>query len=92
MSLAIEERKRKIDLLNAQIEYWKTLTKKLDANNGHNPTPSCLCHFPAKVNGLQSQQSSSQSEDSDVAELVEYDEDFEELDALLEARVDQQQQ
>ncbi|XP_067635967.1 hybrid signal transduction histidine kinase M isoform X2 [Eurosta solidaginis] len=53
MSLAIKEREKKIDLLNAQIDYWKTLTKKLDANGAHNPTPACLCHFPGKVNGLQ---------------------------------------
>lgn len=54
LTLAIEERKRKIDLLNAQIDYWKTLTKKLEANSGHNPSPSCLCHFP-KMNGMQHQ-------------------------------------
>ncbi|XP_017460850.1 PREDICTED: uncharacterized protein LOC108354138 isoform X1 [Rhagoletis zephyria] len=59
MSLAIKERERKIDLLNAQIEYWKTLTKKLDANAAHNPTPACMCHFPGKVNGLQTPTSSS---------------------------------
>lgn len=60
MALTIEERKRKIELLNAQIEYWKTLTKKLEtsgnnsgsgaANGGDNsvtnpPTPSCHCHM-----------------------------------------------
>lgn len=60
MALTIEERKRKIELLNAQIEYWKTLTKKLETsgNNGGNgaaanggdsvtnpPTPSCHCHL-----------------------------------------------
>ncbi|XP_054730300.1 probable serine/threonine-protein kinase DDB_G0282963 [Anastrepha obliqua] len=59
MSLAIKEREKKIDLLNAQIDYWKTLTKKLDANVTHNPTPACLCHFPGKVNGLQTPTSSS---------------------------------
>lgn len=47
LNLAIEERKRKIDLLNAQIEYWKTLTRKLEVNNGNN---SCPCHIP-KMNG-----------------------------------------
>ncbi|XP_037935411.1 hybrid signal transduction histidine kinase A-like isoform X2 [Teleopsis dalmanni] len=57
MSLAIEERKRKIDLLNAQIDYWKTLTKKLDSNTGHTPNPSCICHFPGNVNGMQSSSS-----------------------------------
>ncbi|XP_033150259.1 SWI5-dependent HO expression protein 3 [Drosophila busckii] len=46
MTLAVEERKRKIELLNAQIEYWQTLTKKLDAQSGHYPNPACLCHFP----------------------------------------------
>lgn len=60
MALTIEERKRKIELLNAQIEYWKTLTKKLETsgNNGGSgaaanggdsvtnpPTPSCHCHL-----------------------------------------------
>lgn len=60
MVLTIEERKRKIELLNAQIEYWKTLTKKLETsgNNGgagaaanggdsvaNPPTPSCHCHL-----------------------------------------------
>ncbi|XP_011177048.1 uncharacterized protein DDB_G0283357 [Zeugodacus cucurbitae] len=59
MSLAIKERERKIDLLNAQIDYWKTLTKKLDVNAAHNPTPACMCHFPGKVNGLQTPTSSS---------------------------------
>ncbi|XP_039959391.1 homeobox protein 2 [Bactrocera tryoni] len=59
MSLAIKERERKIDLLNAQIDYWKTLTKKLDSNAAHNPTPACMCHFPGKVNGLQTPTSSS---------------------------------
>lgn len=59
MSLAIKERERKIDLLNAQIDYWKTLTKKLDSNVAHNPTPACMCHFPGKVNGLQTPTSSS---------------------------------
>ncbi|EDW86184.2 uncharacterized protein Dwil_GK16307 [Drosophila willistoni] len=51
MSLAIEERKRKIDLLNAQIEYWQTLTKKLDSQTsaGHLPNPACLCHLPSSV-------------------------------------------
>ncbi|XP_064556130.1 M-phase inducer phosphatase-like [Drosophila montana] len=46
MSLALEERKRKIELLNVQIEYWQTLTKKLDSQSGHYPNPACLCHFP----------------------------------------------
>lgn len=46
LNLAIEERKRKIDLLNAQIEYWKTLTRKLEVT-GHN---GCPCHIP-KMNG-----------------------------------------
>ncbi|XP_004519217.1 hyphally regulated cell wall protein 3 [Ceratitis capitata] len=59
MSLAIKEREKKIDLLNAQIDYWKTLTKKLDANAAHNPSPACMCHFPGKVNGLQTPTSSS---------------------------------
>ncbi|XP_032594502.1 homeobox protein 2 [Drosophila grimshawi] len=46
LSLALEERQRKIELLNAQIEYWKTLTKKLNSHPGHYPNPACLCHFP----------------------------------------------
>ncbi|XP_034490896.1 homeobox protein 5 [Drosophila innubila] len=46
MTLAVEERKRKIELLNVQIEYWQTLTKKLDSQSGHYPNPACLCHFP----------------------------------------------
>lgn len=58
-SLAIEERKRKIDLLNAQIDYWKTLTKKLNSSAEHFPNPSCMCHFPGKVNGLHTPSNSS---------------------------------
>ncbi|XP_055854297.1 uncharacterized protein LOC129918027 isoform X2 [Episyrphus balteatus] len=50
LNLAIEERKRKIDLLNAQIEYWKTLTRKLEIT-GHN---GCPCHIP-KMNGHHGQ-------------------------------------
>ncbi|XP_055923655.1 uncharacterized protein LOC129954044 isoform X2 [Eupeodes corollae] len=50
LNLAIEERKRKIDLLNAQIEYWKTLTRKLEIT-GHS---SCPCHIP-KMNGHHGQ-------------------------------------
>ncbi|XP_022223205.2 platelet binding protein GspB isoform X2 [Drosophila obscura] len=66
MSLAIEERKRKIDLLNAQIDYWQTLTKKLGAQPGHFPNPACLCHFPGSaalghVAGVTSSASSSSS-------------------------------
>ncbi|KAH8366574.1 hypothetical protein KR084_004215 [Drosophila pseudotakahashii] len=45
-SLRIEESKRKIDLINAQIEYWQTLTRKLNTQAGHMPNPSCPCHFP----------------------------------------------
>ncbi|KAH8317488.1 hypothetical protein KR074_006240 [Drosophila pseudoananassae] len=45
-SLRIEESKRKIDLLNAQIEYWQTLTRKLNSQTGHLPNPACPCHFP----------------------------------------------
>ncbi|XP_017086743.1 uncharacterized protein LOC108118513 [Drosophila eugracilis] len=45
-SLRIEESKRKIDLINAQIEYWQTLTRKLKSQAGHMPNPSCPCHFP----------------------------------------------
>ncbi|KAH8331925.1 hypothetical protein KR067_002656 [Drosophila pandora] len=45
-SLRIEESKRKIDLLNAQIEYWQTLTRKLNSQSGHLPNPACPCHFP----------------------------------------------
>ncbi|BFG00241.1 uncharacterized protein DMAD_00275 [Drosophila madeirensis] len=66
MSLAIEERKRKIDLLDAQIDYWQTLTKKLGAQPGHFPNPACLCHFPGSaalghVTGVNSSASSSSS-------------------------------
>ncbi|SPP86277.1 Hypothetical predicted protein [Drosophila guanche] len=66
MSLAIEERKRKIDLLDAQIDYWQTLTKKLGAQPGHFPNPACLCHFPGSaalghVTGVNSCASSSSS-------------------------------
>ncbi|KNC21138.1 hypothetical protein FF38_08358, partial [Lucilia cuprina] len=57
--LGIEERKLKIELLNAQIDYWKKLTKKLDENPGHNPNPSCMCHFPGKANGVQTPSSTS---------------------------------
>ncbi|XP_065364363.1 putative mediator of RNA polymerase II transcription subunit 29 isoform X2 [Calliphora vicina] len=57
--LGIEERKLKIELLNAQIEYWKKLTKKLDENPGHQPNPSCMCHFPGKANGVQTPSSTS---------------------------------
>ncbi|XP_060662958.1 uncharacterized protein DDB_G0283357 [Drosophila nasuta] len=46
MTLAVEERKLKIELLNAQIKYWETLTKKLDSQSGHYPNPACPCHFP----------------------------------------------
>ncbi|XP_016998626.2 uncharacterized protein [Drosophila takahashii] len=45
-SLRIEESKRKIELINAQIEYWQTLTRKLNTQSGHMPNPSCPCHFP----------------------------------------------
>ncbi|XP_052856959.1 uncharacterized protein DDB_G0283357 isoform X1 [Drosophila gunungcola] len=45
-SLRIEESKRKIDLINAQIEYWQTLTRKLNSEAGHMPNPACPCHFP----------------------------------------------
>ncbi|EDV45470.2 uncharacterized protein Dere_GG12851, isoform C [Drosophila erecta] len=45
-SLRIEESKRKIDLINAQIEYWQTLTRKLNSQAGHMPNPACPCHFP----------------------------------------------
>ncbi|XP_016976908.1 uncharacterized protein LOC108042919 isoform X3 [Drosophila rhopaloa] len=45
-SLRIEESKRKIDLINAQIEYWQTLTRKLNSEAGHMPNPTCPCHFP----------------------------------------------
>ncbi|XP_017054979.2 uncharacterized protein LOC108097283 isoform X2 [Drosophila ficusphila] len=45
-SLRIEESRRKIDLINAQIEYWQTLTRKLNSQTGHVPNPSCPCHFP----------------------------------------------
>ncbi|XP_061398296.1 putative uncharacterized protein DDB_G0289263 [Musca vetustissima] len=57
--LGIEERKLKIELLNAQIDYWKKLTKKLDENPGHAPNPSCMCHFPGKPNGVQTPSSTS---------------------------------
>lgn len=57
--LGIEERKLKIELLNAQIDYWKKLTKKLDENPGHSPNPSCMCHFPGKTNGVQTPSSTS---------------------------------
>ncbi|KAM7350167.1 uncharacterized protein ACRADG_008820 isoform 2-T2 [Cochliomyia hominivorax] len=57
--LGIEERKLKIELLNAQIDYWKKLTKKLDENPGHNPNPACMCHFPGKANGVQTPSSTS---------------------------------
>ncbi|KAH8284289.1 hypothetical protein KR044_006930 [Drosophila immigrans] len=46
MTLAVEERKLKIELLNVQIKYWETLTKKLDSQSGHYPNPACPCHFP----------------------------------------------
>ncbi|KAL5278216.1 hypothetical protein ACFFRR_003083 [Megaselia abdita] len=68
MALTIEERKRKIELLNAQIEYWKTLTKKLETSGNNNngaatnvgdsvanpPTPSCHCHLSGtpRINGI----------------------------------------
>ncbi|KMZ07650.1 uncharacterized protein Dsimw501_GD24714 [Drosophila simulans] len=45
-SLRIEESKRKIDLINAQIEYWQTLTRKLNSQANHMPNPACPCHFP----------------------------------------------
>ncbi|KAH8420339.1 hypothetical protein KR009_009454 [Drosophila setifemur] len=46
-SLRIEEGKRKIELINAQIEYWQTLTRKLNSQaGGHMPNPACHCHFP----------------------------------------------
>ncbi|XP_073835724.1 uncharacterized protein isoform X2 [Musca autumnalis] len=57
--LGIEERKLKIELLNAQIDYWKKLTKKLDENPGHSPNPACMCHFPGKANGVQTPSSTS---------------------------------
>ncbi|XP_075154933.1 uncharacterized protein LOC142228399 isoform X2 [Haematobia irritans] len=57
--LGIEERKLKIELLNAQIDYWRKLTKKLDEQPGHTPNPSCMCHFPGKVNGVQTPSSTS---------------------------------
>ncbi|XP_030379424.1 putative uncharacterized protein DDB_G0277255 [Scaptodrosophila lebanonensis] len=64
MTLSIEKRKREIELLNAQIEYWQTLTKKLDGQAGHFPTPSCACHFPGSAGSggtgvLQTQASGS---------------------------------
>uniref|UniRef100_A0A1A9WSZ5 Regulatory protein zeste n=1 Tax=Glossina brevipalpis TaxID=37001 RepID=A0A1A9WSZ5_9MUSC len=57
--LGIEERKLKIELLNAQIEYWRKLTKKLDENAALAPNPSCMCHFPGKLNGVQTPASTS---------------------------------
>ncbi|XP_055380372.1 basic-leucine zipper transcription factor A isoform X2 [Condylostylus longicornis] len=44
-ALAIEERKRKIELLNAQIEYWRTLTKKIKMSSTHDTDLSVgLCN------------------------------------------------
>jgi len=45
-SLRIEESRQKIALINAQIEYWQTLTRKLNSQPGHMPNPACPCHFP----------------------------------------------
>ncbi|KAH8289750.1 hypothetical protein KR054_010341, partial [Drosophila jambulina] len=47
-SLKIEEAQRKIDLLNAQTDYWLTLTRKINSQEGggHFPNPACPCHFP----------------------------------------------
>lgn len=67
LQLAIEERKRKIDLLNAQIEYWKALTRKLENTNSNgntnssnttanNGTPNCHCHLQ-RINGVNQSQS-----------------------------------
>nr|XP_017030824.1 myb-like protein U isoform X2 [Drosophila kikkawai]XP_017030825.1 myb-like protein U isoform X2 [Drosophila kikkawai]XP_041630712.1 myb-like protein U isoform X2 [Drosophila kikkawai] len=47
-SLKIEEAQRKIDLLNAQTDYWLTLTRKINSQEGGGPfsNPACPCHFP----------------------------------------------
>ncbi|KAH8244824.1 hypothetical protein KR032_001019, partial [Drosophila birchii] len=47
-SLKIEEARRKIDLINAQTDYWLTLTRKINSQEGggHIPNPACPCHFP----------------------------------------------
>lgn len=48
IALAIEERKRKIDLINAQIEYWRALTKKLESTSS---SSHCPCQMP-RMNGV----------------------------------------